>query len=96
MKKEKDIKNKKAVALSYDAEYDAPKVIAKGEGIIAQNIIDKGKKEDVVIYEDKKLVDSLIKLELNTEIPQELYDVVAEVIFFVYTLDKTKEDEYGQ
>ena len=80
----------KAVALSYDSSESVPKVIAKGEGIIARNIIEKGKDENIVIYEDKNLVDSLIGLDINDTIPEELYEAVAEIIFYVYNLDIEK------
>lgn len=80
----------KAVALSYDRDETAPKVIAKGEGLIARNIIEKGLEENITIYEDSDLVNSLIGLEINDEIPIELYEVVAEIIFYVYNLDMDK------
>ncbi len=85
-----DKARKKAVALSYDMEEGPPTIVAKGEGIIAENIISKGLEEELVIYEDSDLVSSLIKLDLNSEIPSELYDVVAEIIFYVYTIDGKK------
>ena len=93
MEKNKKINKKninKAVALSYDKDETAPKVIAKGEGLIARNIIEKGLEENITIYEDGDLVDSLIGLEINDEIPVELYEVVAEIIFYVYNLDIDK------
>lgn len=80
----------KAVALSYEPSESVPKVIAKGEGIIARNIIEKGKEENIVIYEDKNLVNSLIGLDINDNIPEELYEAVAEIIFYVYNLDIKK------
>lgn len=80
----------KAVALSYDPSQSGPKVVAKGEGLIARNIVEKGKEEDIVIYEDKNLVDSLIGLEIDEQIPEELYEAVAEIIFYVYNLDREK------
>lgn len=92
MNKKKNINKKidKAVALSYDPSESVPKVIAKGEGIIARNIVEKGKEEDIVIYEDENLVDSLIGLDINDTIPEELYEAVAEIIFYVYNLDVEK------
>ena len=90
MNKKKKTNKEKAVALSYDPSESVPKVIAKGEGIIARNIIEKGKEEDIVIYEDKNLVDSLIGLDINEKIPEELYEAVAEIIFYVYNLDIEK------
>lgn len=80
----------KAVALSYNRDETAPKIIAKGEGLIARNIIEKGLEENITIYEDADLVDSIIDLEINDEIPVELYEVVAEIIFYVYNLDINK------
>lgn len=86
-------KRQKAVALSYDLEQPAPKVVAKGEGLIAKNIISKAKEENIVIYEDSRLVEDLIRLNLNQDIPEELYEVVAEIIFYVYKLDQEKSQK---
>jgi flagellar biosynthesis protein len=96
MKKAKDDKNKKAVALSYKEEYNAPKVIAKGKGEIADKILEVGEKNKIHIYEDKGLVEDLLKLDLYDEIPPELYEAVSEIILFVYSLDKEKGETYGK
>lgn len=80
----------KAVALKYSSEDTSPKVIAKGEGIVATNIIEKGIDEEIAIYQDKELVDKLIELDIDKEIPEELYEAVAEIIFYVYNLDSEK------
>lgn len=87
-KRNKEIK--KAVALSYKEDFNAPKVVAKGKGEIAEKIVEVGKKENVEIYKDEELIDELISLELHEEIPPELYEAVAEIILFVYRLDKEK------
>lgn len=89
-KKKYSEKIDRAVALSYNPSESVPKVVAKGEGIVARNIVEKGKDEDIVIYEDKNLVDSLIGLDINDTIPEELYEAVAEIIFYVYNLDIEK------
>ena len=82
-----------AVALKYNAKKnDAPYVIAKGEGIIADNIVEKGIEEGINIIEDKVLVDHLVKLEITEEIPEELYTAVAEILSFIYNLDKAREN----
>lgn len=94
MKKNKNAKRKKAVALRYNKDDSAPKVVAKGKGEIADKIVEKGKKSEIQIYEDEKLVDNLLKLELYEEIPPELYEAVAEIILFVYSLDRKKGDNY--
>lgn len=71
---------KRAVALGYQKRQDAvPKVIAKGCGHLAQEIIKKAQSFDINIFSNETLVDALIKLELNDEIPIELYQSVAEL-----------------
>jgi flagellar biosynthesis protein len=82
-------KTVKAVALKYDRKKDhAPKVIAKGRGEIAEKIIEIAAAYHLPRYEDKNLVKILEALELETEIPPELYRAVAEVLAFVYRLNK--------
>jgi len=84
-------KSPKAVALKYDGKNDkAPKVIAKGRGSIAEKIIDIAKEHKVPLYEDKNLIQILEALDLETEIPPELYRAVAEVLAFVYRLNSMK------
>jgi len=81
----------KAVALKYDQEKDhAPKVSAKGRGEIAEKIIEIAKAHNLPLYEDQNLVQILEALELETEIPPELYRAVAEVLAFIYRLNKTQ------
>lgn len=91
-KKNNEIKKTidKAVALSYSQDDRAPKVIAKGLGVVANNIVKKAKEENVTIYSDPNLINTLIGLEVNEEIPEELYEVVAEIIFYVYNLDSQR------
>lgn len=80
---------KSAVALGYHAgSMDAPKVMAKGKGLVAEQIIENAKNHDIPIQEDPSLVEVLSQLELNERIPEELYQAVAEVFSFVYHLDK--------
>jgi flagellar biosynthesis protein len=82
-------KTPKAVALRYDKDKDhAPKVIAKGRGKIAEKILEIAKAHNLPLYEDKNLVQILEALELETEIPPELYRAVAEVLAFIYRLNK--------
>lgn len=83
------LKRKEAVALSYKAtKNDAPKVIAKGKGIVADNILEKAKENNIPIQEDPTLIELLSKLNINDSIPEELYQAVAEVFAFVYRTDK--------
>lgn len=81
---------KKAVALKYENKKEnVPKVIAKGNGIIAKEIVDTAGKYDIHIHEDPTLVELLSNLEINQQIPEELYEAVAEIFAFIYELDKT-------
>lgn len=83
-------KIKTAVALSYDPEDEAPKVIASGKGYLADKIIQKAKEADIPLHQDEKLANTLSKLEIGDMIPQELYEVVAEVLLFVDKMDRIK------
>ena len=84
-------KSKIAIALKYDQENgDAPKVIAKGTGEIAKNIIKKGEEAGVTSLENKSLAQELFQLEVNQEIPEDLYTAVAEILTYVYKLDNEK------
>lgn len=86
--------DKQAVALSYHAMSDiAPKVKAKGKGYIAEKILENAKEHDVPVQEDPSLLEVLSQLELNDTIPEELYDVVSELLAFVYRLDRYASDQ---
>lgn len=86
---EKKFSRKEAIALSYNPnENSSPKVIAKGKGKIAENILDKAGLNNVPIYEDSNLVELMSQLDLNEAIPEDLYEAVAEVFAFIYRLDE--------
>lgn len=81
---------KKAVALKYEKGKDrAPRVTAKGARKIAERIIELAREKGIPMQEDPDLVGALMKLDLQDEIPQELYQVVAEILAFAYRLNKT-------
>lgn len=85
-------KRKQAAALSYDANQQAaPKLSAKGKGIVAENIIKKAKQKDIPILSDPTLLELLSQLSINETIPEELYEAVAEVFAFVYQIDQEVE-----
>ena len=89
MKEEKQ-KIKQAIALSYDPEDNAPRVIASGKGVLAERIIEKAQEAAVPVHRDDKLADTLSRLEIGEMIPPELYEVVAEILVFVDAMDKIK------
>jgi flagellar biosynthesis protein len=78
----------KAVVLKYDREKDnAPKLVAKGRGAIAEKIIAVAGEHNVPLHEDKNLVEILEALDLATEIPPQLYQAIAEVLAVIYRLN---------
>lgn len=80
---------KKAVALKYKPELqEAPAVVAKGKGYVAEKILTKAREHGVPIQEDPSLVEVLSKLDIDQQIPPELYQLVAEVLSFVYRTDR--------
>lgn len=86
----KENKIKQAIALEYNPSEDAPKVVASGRGILAEKIIEKANKSQIPIHRDDKLADTLSRLDIGEMIPPELYEVVAEILIFVDSMDKLK------
>ena len=81
-------KPKKAVALLYDKEKSsAPRVVASGTHLLADKIIATALEAGVVIKEDKDLIELLAKVPVGEEIPPELYQTIAEVLAFVYSVN---------
>ena len=81
---------KTAVALSYEPEAEAPKVIASGKGYLAERIIERAKEADIPLHKDERLADTLSGLEIGEAIPPQLYDIVAEILVFVDRMDRIK------
>jgi len=76
---------KKAASLKYDEKTsNAPKLTAYGKGVIANNIIDIAKQHNIPIKKDEDMLEMLSVIEINDEIPTELYEAVAEVFSFIY------------
>jgi flagellar biosynthesis protein len=78
-----------AVSLQYNQGGDrAPKVTAKGQGWLADKIIAMAQKQNIPIKKDKDLMELLEKIDVGQEIPEELYKIVAELLAWVYDLNK--------
>ena len=87
-------KLKKAVALKYKPAKDsAPRVTAKGAGLVAERIIERALKEGIPIKEDPDMVGALIQLDFQEEIPPELYRAVAEILAFAYRLNQQMSEK---
>lgn len=80
-----------AIALKYQPKSDnAPRVTAKGKGKVAEKIIEIAKKNNIYIHNDPDLIEILSQLDINDQIPPDLYIVAAELLAFVYSLNSGK------
>ncbi|MDF2673639.1 MAG: flhB 1 [Clostridiales bacterium] len=85
------MKRKKAAALKYDNVFSSPTVTAVGFGEIAERIIEEAENNNVPIIENTALTENLTKLSIGQNIPIELYEAVAEIIAFIYSLDSSNK-----
>lgn len=79
--------NQQAVALAYLENSGAPKVVAKGKGLIAEQIIQKAKDSGVFVHESRELVSLLMNVDLDQQIPPTLYQAIAELLAWVYQIE---------
>jgi flagellar biosynthesis protein len=77
-----------AVALTYEHGEFAPRVLASGKGLVAEQIIAKAKEHDIYIHESKHLVGLLMQVDLDENIPPALYQAVAEILAWLYQLER--------
>lgn len=92
MKGRGDERLKRAVALKYDPGSDrAPKVTAKGARAVAERIIELAREQGIPLHEDPDLVGALMELDFHEEIPPQLYKAVAEILAFVYRLNRQRK-----
>jgi len=80
------MERKKAAALKYERGKGAPRVVAKGEGKLAERIVELAKEAGVPVLEDKGLVEFLMEVEVGEEIPPELYRAVARILAYIYKI----------
>jgi len=78
---------KSAIALAYTQSDAAPRVVAKGRGLIAQNIIARAREHGVYVHESPELVSLLMQVDLDQRIPPQLYIAVSELLAWVYRLE---------
>ena len=79
---------KRAVAMAYSSEDGAPRVVAKGSGISAEAIVSLANEHGVYVHQSPELVSLLMQVDLDSEIPPELYQAVAELLAWLYALDQ--------
>lgn len=87
MTKRSDDGLKSAVALAYSQTDAAPRVVAKGRGLVAEQIIARAKEHGVYVHESPELVSLLLQIDLDQRIPPQLYVAVAELLAWIYRLE---------
>ena len=78
---------KSAVALAYGQTDAAPRIVAKGRGMVAEKIISRAREHGVYVHESPELVSLLMQVDLDQRIPAQLYVVVAELLAWIYRLE---------
>jgi flagellar biosynthesis protein len=79
-----------AVALAYGAGEAAPKVVAKGQGLVAEQIIERARNAGVFVHESKELVSLLMEVDLDRQIPPALYRAIAELLAWLYYIESAQ------
>ncbi|MCL2102691.1 MAG: EscU/YscU/HrcU family type III secretion system export apparatus switch protein [Syntrophorhabdaceae bacterium] len=80
---------RRVAALRYEQGKDsAPRLIAKGKGAVADKILEVARRHGIPIREDRELVQMLASLDLYQEVPPDLYKAVAEILAFIYSLNR--------
>jgi flagellar biosynthesis protein len=82
-----DTPRAEAVALAYSAGDAAPRVVAKGRGLIARQIIEQAKKAGVYVHESPEMLALLMQVDLDERIPPQLYVAVAELLAWLYRME---------
>lgn len=91
MKPKKIDPKQKVVAIKYELGDLAPKVVGKGQGYVADKLLEQAKLNNVPVYKDPKLVEDLSGIQLGDNIPPELYEIVAQVLVFISDIDKRQK-----
>jgi flagellar biosynthesis protein len=85
--------SRNAIALAYQAGDAAPKVVAKGSGMVAEQIIARAKEHGVFVHQSKELVALLMQVELDEHIPPALYRAVAELLAWLYQIEAAQQQD---
>lgn len=85
--------SQQAIALAYASGDLAPRVVAKGGGLLAERIIAAAREHDIFVHESRELVALLMQVDLDSHIPPALYQAVAEVMAWLYRLERQAAGE---
>jgi flagellar biosynthesis protein len=91
-----DQRRQHAVALAYGAGDPAPRVVAKGQGLVAEQIVARARDAGVFLHESKELVALLMQVDLDREIPPGLYRAIAELLAWLYHVESIQQPEGAQ
>lgn len=92
-----NLSNTKAAALSYNEEQDiAPKVLASGKGEVAKKIIQKAKEFEIPLFANEELVNMLLEVEIDENIPVELYSAVVEAFVWLHNIEQKSQISQNQ
>ncbi len=80
-----------AVALAYQEEEGAPRVVAKGRGLLAQAIVERAREAGVYVHESPELVALLMQVDLDRHIPPQLYVAIAELLAWLYRVERGED-----
>ena len=83
--------SQQAVALAYEHGEFAPKIVAKGRGVVAEQIIARANEHGIFVHQSKELVSLLMRVDLDDHIPAELYQAIAELLVWLYALEHDYE-----
>ena len=83
--------SQQAVALASEHGEFAPKIVAKGRGVVAEQIIARAKEHGIFVHQSKELVSLLMRVDLDDHIPAELYQAIAELLVWLYALEHDYE-----
>ncbi len=86
-----DKRRQSAVALAYGKGDPAPNVVAKGQGLVAEQIMRRAKEAGVFVHESKELVQLLMGVDLDREIPPALYRAIAELLAWLYHIESAQK-----
>ena len=84
-------KQRAAAAIAYREGEGAPRVVAKGRGIVADAIIERARASGVYVHESRELLALLMQIDLDSHIPPQLYIVVAELLAWLYHLEEPEK-----
>ncbi|WP_019141161.1 EscU/YscU/HrcU family type III secretion system export apparatus switch protein [Noviherbaspirillum massiliense] len=90
-----DKRSRSAVALAYQTGDVAPKVVARGRGLVAEQIIERAREHGIFVHESKELVALLMQVDLDRHIPPALYRAVAELLAWLYHLERIEGQYKG-